>query len=158
TLYSQLLHPAVRAEAEKQGSEQSRIALKGGHGITRSGHTWNGVSGVASCHVRALERLTNVKDLHLLTWLPWEAALSHHLRKHRAWCQACFKQWQKEGQRIYEPLLWTLQIIEICPVHLSPLVETCPYCGRKNNLLSNHARLGCFSRCKQRLDCAAQDR
>src|SRR5262249_51898054 len=42
TLYSQLLHPAVRAGAEKQGSEQSRIALKGGHGITRSGHTWNG--------------------------------------------------------------------------------------------------------------------
>lgn len=92
TLYSLILHPAVRAEVENQDSEGSRIALKGAHGITRSGHTWNGVSEVASRHVRALERLTCVKDLHLLTWLPWEAALSHQLRQRRAWCPACFSQ------------------------------------------------------------------
>ncbi|MGH7146876.1 MAG: TniQ family protein [Pyrinomonadaceae bacterium] len=158
TLYSLLLQPAVRAEAENQGPERSRIVLKGRHGITHSGHTWNGVSGVASCHVRALERLTGMTRLHLLTWLPWEAALSHHLRQHRAWCPACFGQWRNEGQTIYEPLLWTLQIVRVCPIHHCSLVEVCPCCQRENKLLSNHARAGYCSRCRQRLNDVSEDR
>ncbi|MCI0392134.1 MAG: TniQ family protein [Acidobacteria bacterium] len=158
TLYSQLLHPAARAEAENQGLERSRIALKGAHGITHSGHSWNGVSGVASCHVRALERLTGATQLHLLTWLPWKAALSHHLRQHRAWCPMCFAQWRSEGQTTYEPLLWTLQVVKICPIHHCSLVEVCPCCQRENKLLSNHARAGYCSGCKQRLNDSGEDR
>jgi hypothetical protein len=158
TLYSQLLHPAARAEAENQGLERSRVALKGAHGITHSGHSWNGVSGVASCHVRALERLTGATQLYLLTWLPWKAALSHHLRQHRAWCPMCFDQWRSEGQTTYEPLLWTLQIVKICPIHHCSLVEVCPCCQRENKLLSNHARAGYCSGCKRRLNYSGEDR
>lgn len=158
TLYSRLLQPAVREEAENQGPERSRVVLKRKHGITRSGHTWNGVSEVAACHVRAIERLTGRAQLHLLTWLPWAAALSHHLRRHRAWCPECFDQWRAEGQTIYEPLLWTLQIVRVCPIHHYPLVEVCPRCRRQNELLSNHTRGGYCSCCKQRLGYSDQDR
>jgi hypothetical protein len=158
TLYSLILHPAVRAEIENQSSEETRAVLKWAHGITRNGHTWNGVSEVASCHARAIERLTGVKDLHLLTWLPWEAALSHHLRQRRAWCPACFSQWRNEGQTIYEPLLWTLQIVKICPIHHCPLVEVCPCCGQENQLLNNKSRAGYCSYCRQRLSDLGEDR
>jgi hypothetical protein len=158
TFYSLILHPAAKAEAENQSSEGSRIGLKGAYGITHNGHAWNGVSEVAACHVRALERLTGATQLHLLTWLPWAAALSHHLRQRRAYCPACFSQWRNEGQTIYEPLLWTLQIVRVCPIHHCQLAEACPSCGRENKLLGNHARVGHCSRCRQRLDGAGEDR
>ncbi|MGH9846793.1 MAG: TniQ family protein, partial [Blastocatellia bacterium] len=81
-----------------------------------------------------------------------------HLRQHRAWCPACFGQWRNEGQTIYEPLLWTLQIVRVCPIHHCSLVEVCPCCQRENKLLSNHARAGYCSCCKQRLNYSGEDR
>jgi TniQ protein len=157
TLYSLILHPAVRTEIENPNSEETHAVLKWAHGITRNGHTWNGASEVASCHARAIERLTGVRDLHLLTWLPWESTLSHHLRQRRAWCPACFSQWRNEGLTIYEPLLWTLQIVKICPIHHCSLVEVCPCCGQENKLLNNKSRAGYCSYCRQRLSDLSED-
>jgi DNA-binding XRE family transcriptional regulator len=159
TFYRQVIYPAARADAEKQGPAERPCPVSM-EGITKVGHCLNGLYSNAANPVRALERLTCVQGLHLLTWLPWEPVLSRHslLRQQRAWCPVCFDSWQGEGQTIYEPLLWTLQVVKLCPIHHCPLVELCPSCQRGIELLSNKARTGHCSRCRQWLGYAGEGR
>lgn len=158
TLYQHVIYPLMRAEFADPG-EQSRPGSLGVAGIIRAAHCWNGVHKSASNLVRALECLTCVKGLHLLTWLPWKTVLSRHLplRIQRAWCPHCLPQWRGEGQTIYEPLLWTLQLVRICHVHDCALVEVCPCCQRNLKTLTSNVRAGYCSRCQQWLGYSGED-
>ncbi len=150
TLYKQVIYPLVRAETAPP-SRPLRLSSLAVIGIIRAAHSWNGAHQSTSNLVRTLERLTRVPGLRLLTWLPWEAVLASQLlmRRQRVWCPHCLSQWQGEGQTIYEPLLWTLQVVRICPTHDSPLVEVCPGCQRKLQTLSANVRAGHCSWCQQ---------
>jgi len=149
-LYKYLIYPLVRSEAGHP-DRQLRPSSLSYLGTIRAAHYWNGVDRSASNLVRVLERLTCVQGLHSLTWLPWEAILSRylHLRCQRAWCPSCLSEWRSKGQPIYESLLWTLQVVRICPIHDCALAEVCPYCQRELKPLSSNVRAGHCSRCQR---------
>ncbi|MGC8714570.1 MAG: TniQ family protein, partial [Leptodesmis sp.] len=44
------------------------------------------------------------------------------LRLHKAWCPICYSEWSANSQIIYEPLLWALELVKICPVHHKKLI------------------------------------
>jgi TniQ len=85
----------------------------------KNGSVLNGSTTQTGDIVQALEQLTLRHDLHLLTMLTWQNALSRTklLRRTRAWCPICYKEWRDKKQILYEPLLWSLEMINVCHQH-----------------------------------------
>lgn len=112
--------------------------------------TFNGVNGWGRDMLAVVQRLTTRQDLQLLTMLPWAEAVSVRglLRNRRAWCPTCFEVRRQAGQIIYEPLLWTLEVVTVCPLHGQPLQTCCPHCQLTLPWLEAYMRPGYCSRCK----------
>jgi len=113
-------------------------------------YTLNGTGDRARLWTSALEELTQVRRLDLLTTLPWANAIDrvHLLRTNRAWCSFCYESWRSSGHPVYEPLLWMLQVVTVCPHHRQRLHSTCPVCGRTQYVFSSKSRPGHCSRCQ----------
>lgn len=111
---------------------------------------FNGVNDWARKMLAVVERLTTRQDLQFLTMLPWAKAVSTRglLRDQRAWCPTCFEVGRQTGQVIYEPLLWALEVVIVCPLHGQPLQTSCPYCHQTLPWLEAYMRPGYCSRCK----------
>ncbi|UKO99999.1 TniQ family protein [Nostoc sp. UHCC 0870] len=120
------------------GSSQARGAL-------------NGTGVMSSNLVQALTTLTLRSDLCFLTMLPWaeviasQKALSRHIK---AWCHICYNEWQEQEQVVYEPLIWTLDVIKVCPRHHQRLQTQCPHCHKQLLALEEKTRLGYCSKCQ----------
>ncbi len=113
----------------------------------------NGLGSPALDFVHALEMLTGRRDLCYLTMLTWARVLprSALLRRSRAWCDSCARAWRQARQPIYEPLLWALRAVTVCPYHRRLLRQVCPNCERLIGPLDSRSRSGYCSRCGQSL-------
>jgi DNA-binding XRE family transcriptional regulator len=114
--------------------------------------TLNGLSNRPTNWVDALESLTLRNDLRFLTLLTWAEVLSTVglMRKGKAWCPACFEKWRMTEQPIYDPLLWTLQVVKICPYHRRYLQLKCPHCHQDDAPpLTWRSRPGYCPKCEQ---------
>jgi hypothetical protein len=112
-------------------------------------HTLNGMTDRVSDWIFALEESTGIANLQYLTMAVWKGIFSSQglLRSCRAWCAACYHEWQASGQVIYEPLLWALADVSVCLLHQRTLTESCPHCrGRPYNLRPK-SRPGCRPLC-----------
>jgi hypothetical protein len=109
----------------------------------------NGIGSIACDFAQALETLTLRKDLRFLTLLSWAEILSLRglFRTHKAWCPACYDEWYLSGQVVYEPLLWILDAITVCPHHHQILLNHCPHCHQQQPLLTWRSRPGYCSNC-----------
>ncbi len=118
----------------------------------KEAYTLNGVDSRASHFVQTLEQLTGHNNLGDLTMLTWSNVIptKRLLRRTRAWCPACYQAWRDTGQVIYEPLLFCLEVLTICPIHGQALVDRCPYpdCQQKLPVLSSRFHPGFCSSCK----------
>lgn len=131
----------------------SKDYLQGSAGV--GGSMWgkmsalNGTGGWAAGWATVLGRLTHRGDLGDLTMLAWATVVPPRglLRRERAWCEACLDEWNTEGEPLYEPLLWAIQPVRVCPRHLCALVTTCRTCGRGMPPIAAHARVGSCFRC-----------
>ena len=127
-----------------------RAQTAGSHGFcgTRSA---NGLAEIAKRWVVALERGTLQSNLRFLTLLPFEGVFSKGriFRRTRAWCSACYAHWRCTGATVYEPLLWTMRLVTVCPRHRQPLDEVCPNCSERMKPLGTYARPGHCSKCLQ---------
>lgn len=121
----------------------------------------NGTGHLAQDMVAALHALTLRQDLGGLTLLAWETVLPTRglLRRNRVWCPVCYESWWQSGQVIYEPLLWSLEVITVCPIHHVYLRSTCPYpdCQRTQPILGPHAQPGHCAHCLRWLGRTPQD-
>jgi len=110
----------------------------------------NGSSNLASTWSALLEQLTSRTDLHLLT-APWwigDLPMARNLRSSPAWCPVCYAAWKQQGLPLYQPLLWMLQVVMICPTHKKRLVERCPSCqGKQAVIVSHRAQSGECTKC-----------
>lgn len=142
----------IKALAGKGNIFTFRVAGDGGYSM----HTINGHGSPAADFVRILEVLTGRQDLRYLTLLAWAQVLPSHslLRRWRAWCERCFQAWLQAKQPIYEPLLWTMRAVNICPYHRCKLRDACPHCSSRIGPLDWYSRPGHCSRCKEALVCA----
>lgn len=106
--------------------------------------TINGVGQVAKEWVNLFQELTYRQDLVNLTFLPWSEVLTHYrLHKHNlAWCPACYEEMLQTGVTIYQPLIWTIEVLQICPRHHIHLVDQCPRCTRQFPNLTHRLKLG----------------
>jgi len=113
----------------------------------------NGTRATAVEWTQILERLTLRSELQFLTLLSWAEVLVPRwlLRPIRAWCPACYEEWRRAGQEVYEQLLWAVASVRICARHRQPLSTRCPYpdCGHTLFPLGPQSRPGYCSRCER---------
>jgi hypothetical protein len=114
-------------------------------------HILNGIGRCTERWVPMVEALTGQPNLHLLTALTWKQVISAQgpLRRRRAWCPACYAEWTTSQHIVYEPLLWALAAVSVCPRHGVRLVEVCPCCRQGAGALSGRWRAGYCSRCRR---------
>lgn len=82
--------------------------------------------------VAIVEKLTARLDLSFLTllqWHSWRLNFSHIFHTEQRWCSGCYQDWREAGKPIYNPLLWTIEPVSVCPVHQRYLQLRCLYCG-----------------------------
>jgi len=114
---------------------------------------------IASGYVERLQTLTLKTNLLPLTMLIWRGEpLRDNITKYmRAWCPECYQQWLQSEQSIYEPLLWSLAAVTVCPYHRKRLQSRCPHCGQQQRLIEAKMRPGYCAKCQQWLGCLSHD-
>ncbi len=89
--------------------------------------------------------------------LSWADVLSPKglVRRAQAWCPLCYEEWKRDGAVVYNPLLWSLEVVSRCPLHHTPLHQRCPHegCNRLIPLLAPGSRPGYCSHCGRWLGC-----
>lgn len=126
------------------GNSQNRTTFWG-----QSTYMLNGMQGWSQDWSTILNGLTQRQDLGWLTLQHWREVLSSGalLRRQRAWCPACYAGWAASGTAVYEPLLWMVQAVTVCPVHRQPLMSSCPACQRPMSVLAQRSQVGRCARC-----------
>jgi hypothetical protein len=102
--------------------------------------------------VSVLEAATCQTELRSTTLLPYVGICEGSwFRRKRAWCPRCLAQWAVDLGRDYEPLLWSIAVVRVCPVHEEPLLEICPRCCRRSTPLSGFDAPGVCAGCRDNL-------
>lgn len=124
TLINHVLAPQLRKNYVE------RIVRNGGTGFLSYASSINGIGRGAFELTTILQNLTGVNHLDDLTFLRFAGTLSvqHLVRPKKAWCPLCYQEMLESGNEIYEPLVWTLQTVQVCPIHLTPLNNECKEC------------------------------
>ncbi|MDJ0682834.1 MAG: helix-turn-helix domain-containing protein [Xenococcaceae cyanobacterium MO_167.B52] len=109
----------------------------------------NGTGDMALDIADALAKLTFQNRLQLLNLTSFFELLPSRglLSKYRSWCPKCYESWKLNRQEIYEPLLWAINAVKVCPIHNIALQELCPYCKKKNYHIAWKTRPGYCSNC-----------
>jgi len=119
------------------------------HKIYEATAALNGTGVMSRDLVNAIEQLTQQQNLRFLTLLPWAEHLPTRnlLSQRRKWCSICYENWYKNKQTVYEPLLWALKVVDVCPKHREPLKQNCPHCHCPNSPLAWKSRPGYCYKC-----------
>jgi TniQ len=130
----------------------------------------SGDNRVAVRYVQALEYLTmqpNLSELTLSSWLMGKRSSGNILtslfvdrpismfKTCREWCPECLQEWQNSDRDIYEPLLWSLSLVAICPHHDRLLEQVCPGCNQSQPIFAAKTRVGRCSHCHDWLGAAS---
>jgi hypothetical protein len=114
---------------------------------------FNGVREITRRWVQVSEELTSHSNFSYMTMLPWTHFLDEKklLHPEKKWCSKCYDDWYKAKQPIYDPLLWSLQNITICPIHQIPLYSRCAYsnCNKPVKLGSTLLPIGYCQNCER---------
>lgn len=148
TLYERLLIPTLNKAYLTTPSHLSpgstltgsfRNRIKNINGIGKLAHEWAGM----------LEALTLRNDMQSLSLTKLSEVTPHWelLRTFQAWCPACYEEMLQAKQIIYQPLLWTINAVNICARHGRSLVDHCPHCSRQILPLTRRVQIGFCSRC-----------
>lgn len=109
----------------------------------------NGSGVVASDLIWALEATTMRRDLVWTTMLPFVNVLPRAglIRARRAWCPICYGTWHEKGRAVYDPLLWALEAVTVCPIHKILLTSSCPDCKAQPLHLTRRSQPGFCACC-----------
>ncbi len=107
----------------------------------------NGIGAPAECTVRSVSNATLLTTIEQLTFLPCQHVLVPAFRKVRAWCGICYRDWREHDDIVYDPLLWSLDVVSACPVHNVRLAEVCVRCLRTQSPLGVHTLPGFCLHC-----------
>jgi hypothetical protein len=101
-------------------------------------------------YIEGLQPLVLVEDLHSLT-IPFGAKQTrqnnHLANPLRRWCPKCFQASLDSRVEVYEPLIWLIDAVKICPVHGYPFQNRCPLCGKTQRSMTGKMQVGRCSQC-----------
>jgi len=122
----------VAQEIVPRLDEHQRLVAPVGVFGTKWAMSLNGAGAATRPWMEVLGYLTTRFDFHLLTLPSWVGDLSPRwqLRETPAWCPVCLTDWQTMGHPLYQPLLWMIRVITICPRHKIPLISHCFHCQK----------------------------
>jgi transcriptional regulator with XRE-family HTH domain len=144
-LIAQEILPLVR------GGDQLPLSADNFMSWLNGSTTMNGATIFTHRWVHVLEQLTARSDMRFLTMLAWNDVIHRRglVRKTKAWCPDCYKEWRERGRIIYEPLIWYLNSVISCPQHQRPLSKLCPNagCGKPIPLFADWSRSGYCPHC-----------
>jgi len=112
--------------------------------------TVDGMLQAATIWVKAMNSLMDRSDLRRATLLPWRQSLAPRalVRTHRAWCPVCLHNFALQEKTVYEPLVWRVADVVVCPHHRVRLQVQCPHCGRgRQPSFGASTRVGCCRGC-----------
>lgn len=125
------------------------ISKKGGNGFYDSSSGINGTGKLAVQFNEMLNYLTGKSDLNFLTLQNFSNILPTRglLKSNKAWCPVCYEHAKKENQVVYDQLIWCIQNIDVCPIHLVRLESACSNCNCEMPILGRKAVPGFCSSC-----------
>lgn len=108
----------------------------------------NSVSCLSHNIIDVLSQKTLIEGLKSLTFL-WTDVIDNKyiFRDHQVWCPLCYQENLETKQSIYEPLLWNFKEVKTCKRHNTFLVDECPCCHNRLEILSNLSRPGYCNKC-----------
>lgn len=117
----------------------------------------NGPGLLARRWVSAVSPLVGRSDLDDLTLLPFAHVLGTGgglVSPRRRWCAHCLYDDVVAGGLPYERLIWSVAHVNVCPLHLTPLIKACPSCGcSQRSELSRRCLSGFCGACERWLGC-----
>jgi len=123
--------------------------------FTRYAGTINGLGRYAQIFVTAMEKLSGQTGLSQATMLPWRDLLPHNgqglLARHPRWCPVCLFQQRLRGEEAVIPLIWSLEVVQICVTHQRYLESQCPHCRRYQPFLPRYPDLAVCDFCHHSL-------
>jgi hypothetical protein len=130
-----------------------RSSASGGNRFYEGSRTLNGYMGNSVDVVNAMEKLTCRIDLRELTILNWKNVIPLRglLKESLYWCPSCIKKWMDNRSTVHYPLVWFLNSIKVCDIHSCLLINTCPSCNRKQDILRRQSIIGLCQHCYQSL-------
>ncbi|MCO5189462.1 MAG: TniQ family protein [Anaerolineae bacterium] len=118
----------------------------------------NAMQMTASHWSQLVAAQTQRKALDQLTLLPWRDLVTPRQITHwsQCWCPCCLEEWKRKGKSIYWPLLWSIRIVTVCPLHQRPLENHCDRCQKQIPALACNTPLGFCPKCGNWLGAAIQ--
>lgn len=108
--------------------------------------------------MQALELLNHGENLLLLTMLPWKDLLDSRgkglFAKEKRWCPQCYYDSAQQESGLFEPLCWSIGIMDSCHVHECKLITNCRSCGAPQPMISRQVSMGYCFECGAFLGCA----
>ncbi|WDQ32190.1 TniQ family protein [Paenibacillus marchantiae] len=144
-----LIKGIISSELEREYLQND--ISRGGSRFYQRAKSLNGVGLHTKSIVDILSMLTTVDKLENLTLLPWEEVIcdKYLFKPSKAWCAQCYHEWNTEGKPLYEPLLWSIKLTSVYPIHNSPLTMSCPNqsCRKTISHLSRNSAIGFCPHC-----------
>lgn len=128
------------------------IRYGGGTKFLAQSGSLNGIGDGATILVETIQKLTCRSNLTPLTLLPFQHLISNRrlIKALRAWCPICLAEMRDSQADVYEPLAWSLQIIQVCSLHERPLEQLCPHCQQTLFWWERHSTPG-YCKCGEYL-------
>lgn len=117
---------------------------RGGNRFYDGAKTMNGFGNNALDMVGALEKLTKVQQLGILTLASIKEVvpLRYLLKKHLSWCSVCYEEQFNTGDAIYNLLLWSFEMVNTCSKHKCKLETGCFLCHKRIPILHRKSQNG----------------
>jgi len=130
-----------------------RSTVYGGNSFYEGAKTINGYMNNSVELVRVMGILTTRKDLSNLTLFKLKdfIPLRNLFKVSLSWCPNCIRDWYSSGKIIYYPLIWYLKSIKICAKHNCFLLDKCPNCNKKIDVLRRQMLPGYCPNCSSLL-------
>lgn len=88
----------------------------------------NGDGLITEQLVKRIEEMNYRSDIRNLTLLSLENEVIYAINRTRAWCPMCYQEYLNSNQIVYDPLLWSINMIKACVKHKVYLETKCPNC------------------------------
>lgn len=113
----------------------------------------NSSGEVVQQYAKHIGYLTGRDDLKYLTFNAWKEVLCQKkiIKKNKTFCSICYEEFKSRNIEVYDPLIWSIDGIKICPIHKIKLTNNCTNskCGVQQKYLSRTDVIGYCQKCGQ---------